>query len=274
LRCMLSPYSSDTGRNQPSSARYVFGQAAWLRRIIQAPPGAVLAYVDYSSQEFAVAAALSGDGGMAADYESGDPYMALAKRAGAVPDDATKGSHPKERAAFKITALAVQYGMQADSLAASLGLGRGQASELIRGHREAYPNFWEWRGAVTDHLQTGGRYETALGWARVAKSKDKATSLGNFPVQAGGGEVLRVAIIALEEAGHRVIAPVHDAVLVEMAEEGHEAELAEIRRIMEEAGKAITGGLTIRTDADLVMPGGHFEDGRGRAMWEAIGGEI
>lgn len=274
LRCMLSPFGSDTGRNQPSNAKYVFGQAAWLRRIIQAPPGRVLGYIDFSSQEFAVAAALSGDEATQADYQSGDPYLALARRSHGVPDDATKATHPKERAAFKITALAVQYGMQSDSLAASLGVGRGRAAELIRAHREAYSSFWKWRDAVIDHLLTGGRYETILGWRRIAKSKDKSTSIGNFPFQAAGGEILRLAIIALEEAGHRVVAPVHDAVLIEMEEDGHEEELGQVRRLMEKAGRVITGGMTIRTDAELVMPGEHFEDPRGTAMWEVIGAEI
>ena len=109
-----------------------------MRRTIQAAPGRVLTYVDYSSQEFAVAAALAGDDTMQADYESGDPYLALAVRTGAVPSDATKASHPGERASFKITALAVQYGMQAESLAASLGIGRGRAVQYAVAR-------WSWR---------------------------------------------------------------------------------------------------------------------------------
>jgi DNA polymerase I-like protein with 3'-5' exonuclease and polymerase domains len=268
---MLSPFSSATGRNQPGTSKYVFGQPSWLRRIIQAPAGRVLAYIDYSSQEFALAAALSGDDAMTADYDSGDPYIALAVRAGAVSAGATKTSHPHERAAFKVTALAVQYGMQALSLAASLGFGRGRAAELIASHRTSYPQFWTWRQAVIDHLLTGGDYETIFGWRRVAGQDARSTSLANFPVQASGAEILRLAIIALEENGHRVVAPVHDAVLVEMDEDGYVEELAEIRTLMERAGRVVTGGLGIRSDADLVMPGEHFEDPRGAEMWEALG---
>jgi hypothetical protein len=33
---------------------------------------------------------------MQRDYQSGDPYLAFAKRAGAVPADATKKTHGKE----------------------------------------------------------------------------------------------------------------------------------------------------------------------------------
>ena len=49
-------------------------------------------------------------------YASGDPYLEFAKLAGAVPPDATKKSHPHERALYKATVLAVQYEMGAESL--------------------------------------------------------------------------------------------------------------------------------------------------------------
>ncbi len=274
LRCMLSPFGSDTGRNQPSNARYVFGMAAWLRRVIQAPAGKVLAYVDYASQEFAIAGALSGDEGMIEDYlDSDDPYLSLARRANAVPADATKQTHAKERAAFKETALGVQFGMGAYTLSGRLGMGQGRAAELVAAHKEAYRRYWTWREALIDHVLTGGKVETRYGWRRKAGPLTKGTSIGNFLVQSTGAEILRLAITALEERGHKVVAPVHDAVLVEMEEQGHEQELEAIRAVMKRAGRVVTG-VTIRTDAELVAPLDHFEDGRGREMWEAIGGLV
>ena len=44
-----------------------------------------VAYVDREQQEFAIAASLSGDAAMQAAYLTGDPYLAFAKQAGAVP---------------------------------------------------------------------------------------------------------------------------------------------------------------------------------------------
>ena len=52
-----------------------------------------LAYCDWSSQEIAIAAALSGDELLWKAYESGDPYIAFAIQAGLVPSDATKETH-------------------------------------------------------------------------------------------------------------------------------------------------------------------------------------
>jgi len=55
--------------------------------------------------------ALSKDANMVAAYRSGDPYLAFAKQAGAVPPGATKQSHSAQRELFKQCVLAVQYGM-------------------------------------------------------------------------------------------------------------------------------------------------------------------
>ena len=46
-RCLLSPFRSITGRNQPSNARFIFGPSCWLRSLIQPEPGRAVAYVDW-----------------------------------------------------------------------------------------------------------------------------------------------------------------------------------------------------------------------------------
>src|SRR5258707_14438989 len=92
-RCLLSPFRSRTGRNQPSNTRFIFGPGSWMRGLIVPEPGWGVAYLDWEQQEFGIAAYLSGDPNMIAAYESGDPYLAFAKMAGAVPEWATKESH-------------------------------------------------------------------------------------------------------------------------------------------------------------------------------------
>ncbi|MDB4759249.1 DNA polymerase [Akkermansiaceae bacterium] len=270
LRCMLSPFASDTGRNQPSNSRFIFGASAWMRSAVAAPKDQVLAYVDYRSQELGLAAMLSGDEALRRDYEAGDPYIRFAIRAGAAPNGATKETHPAERATYKVAMLALQYGIGDQTLAQNLGVPLPTARRLITSHQEAYPNFWRWREAVVDEVMSGGTLSTRYGWQRKMKPKDSANSIANFLVQATGGEILRAAVIALEEAGHRVIAPVHDAVLVEMNKHGWQEELAHIRSLMTEAALVVTGGLSVPTDAELVMPGKNYVDGRGVEFWNLI----
>ena len=68
-RTLLSPFASKTGRNQPSNTKFIFGPSVWLRGLIKPPPGYAVAYIDWSNQEFAIAAYLSGDTKMMAAYE-------------------------------------------------------------------------------------------------------------------------------------------------------------------------------------------------------------
>jgi hypothetical protein len=138
-RALLSAFSSSTGRNQPSSSKFIFGPSVWLRSLIKPDPGSALAYIDWSSQEFGIAAVLSGDERMMEAYASGDPYLAFAKQCGAVPPDATKDTHKETRNVFKTVVLGVGYGMEADSLASRLGVLPLEARELLRKHRETYP---------------------------------------------------------------------------------------------------------------------------------------
>lgn len=271
LRCMLSPFASDTGRNQPSNSRYIFGASAWMRSVIMAQVGTVLAYIDYSAQEVGLAAALSRDGALMKDYLSGDPYMAFAIRAGAAPEGATKKSHPTERATYKTAALAIQYGIGDEALAQNLGIPIAAARRLITAHQMAYPTYWRWRSAIVDEVMCGGTILTRYGWTRKAKPKDSANSIANFPVQAAGGEILRIAVIALEEAGHRVVAPVHDALLVELDLDRWQDQLAEARLLMEKAALTVTGGLKIPTDVELVSPLENYIDGRGVEFWKIAG---
>jgi DNA polymerase-1 len=101
-----------------------------MRGLIKPEFGKSLAYIDWSQQEFGIAAALSGDENMMRAYESGDPYLEFAKLAEAVPPNATKESHPSERALYKECVLATQYGMGKDSLARRIGKPPGLPSSF------------------------------------------------------------------------------------------------------------------------------------------------
>src|SRR5438034_590329 len=104
---MISPFGSKTGRNQPSTSRFIFGGPAWVRNLIIPLIGKSLAYIDYSQQEFGIAAALASDENMIRAYRTCDPYLQFAIMAGAVPPEATKENHARERELFKTCALGV-----------------------------------------------------------------------------------------------------------------------------------------------------------------------
>jgi hypothetical protein len=163
-RLLLSAFQARTGRNQPSNSKFIFGPATWLRGLIKPEAGRAVAYVDWEQQEFGIAAALSGDPAMMEAYRSGDPYLAFAKQAGAVPPDATKASHKKERDQFKTTVLAVQYGMGEASLAQRLGQSVARSRELLELHRRTYPRYWQWSEAAVNRAMLHGGLHTVFGW--------------------------------------------------------------------------------------------------------------
>src|SRR5262249_43610300 len=213
-RVMLSPFRARTSRNQPSNAKFIFGPSTWLRGLIKPPFGFGVAYIDWAQQEFGIAAASSGDRLMMEAYNSGDPYLAFAKQAGAAPPNATKATHKAIRDQFKSTVLAVQYGMGADALAQRIGQPPIRARELLRRHRDTYRGFWAWSDRLVDHAMLTGRLHTVFGWRVRVPEVANDRSLRNFPMQANGAEMLRLACCLAAEASVEVCAPVHDAVLI------------------------------------------------------------
>jgi hypothetical protein len=269
-RCMLSAFRARTGRNQPSNSKFIFGPAVWLRGLIRPGPGWGIAYVDWSQQEFGIAAALSGDPKMQEAYTSGDPYLAFAKQAGAVPSDATKQTHAAAREQFKACVLAVQYGMGPESLAQRIGQPVFLARELLELHRRTYPTFWKWSDACLDHANLYGTLHTVFGWRIQVGSDANPRSLRNFPMQANGAEMLRLACCLLTEHGIRVCAPVHDALLIEAPLDELDAAIATTQELMAQASKVVLGGFRLRSDAKAVRYPDRYMDERGAKMWDKV----
>lgn len=269
-RCLLSAYSSVTGRNQPSTNKFVFGLARWARGLIQPKPGFAIAYIDWSQQEFGIAAALSGDTNMQAAYQSGDPYLEFAKQAGAVPLDATKNSHPNERNQYKQCVLATQYGMGAESLAAKLGQPTLRAKQLLEMHRKVYRQFWAWSDAVYNQTVSQNRIQTVYGWQTHVIADPNPRSLRNFPMQANAADMLRIACILMAERGVRLCAPVHDAVLIEAPDDEIEVQVEIAKACMEEASKLVLAGFALSSDADIIRYPNRFLDDDSSDFWNEV----
>jgi len=269
-RCLLSPFRARTGRNQPSNSKFIFGPSVWLRGLIRPKPGWGLAYVDWSQQEFGIAAALSCDETMMAAYRSGDPYLAFAIQAGAVPKTATKKTHEAEREQFKACVLAVQYGMGEASLAARINQPVARARQLLELHRRTYRNFWKWSDRAVDEAVLGGRLWATFGWQIHTRDEVNDRSLRNFPMQANGAEMLRIASILLTEAGIRVCAPVHDALLIESPLDELDQAVATTKSLMQEASRIVLDGFELGSDVKEVRYPDRYMDKRGVVMWNKV----
>jgi DNA polymerase family A len=269
-RTILSAFRSRTGRNQPSNTKFIFGPSVWLRSLIKPPPGHGVAYIDWSVQEFAIAAVLSGDDAMIAAYRSGDPYLAFGKQIGAIPADATKDTHAGARQLFKQCILGIGYGMEERTLAQRTGLTPIEARDILRAHRESYPKFWRWSDAAVDTAMLHGSLHTVFGWHVHVGENVNPRSLRNFPMQANGAELLRLACCLATERGIEVCAPVHDAVLICAPLDLLDADIASMRAAMAEASRAVLGGFEIRTDVKTIRYPDRYDDPRGAVMWDRV----
>jgi hypothetical protein len=269
-RVMLSPLGASSGRNTPSSARFVFGPAVWVRGLITPELGRALAYVDWSSQEVWIAAQLSGDRALLDAVSSGDPYLSFAKMAGLAPADATKQTHKAVRDVCKTVVLGTNYGMGAQSLAYRTGLSVLEAQDVLRRLAATFPTFTAWAEHVVNVAQLTGSLSTVFGWTVHVTGSSRPTSLRNFPMQANGAEMLRLACCLATERGVDVCAPVHDALLVEGPADEIGAVVDATRSAMAEASRAVLGGLEVGTDAEVVRWPNRYADPRGQTMWDRV----
>ncbi|RLF59222.1 MAG: DNA polymerase I [Thermoplasmata archaeon] len=267
-RCLLSPFRSITSRNQPSSSKFIFGNAIWLRNLIKPTIGHAISYIDYEQQEIAIAAALSDDENLKKAYVSGDPYLTFAKAAGAIPKDGTKKTHPDIREKYKICMLALNYGMATKTFAKQAGISISEAKLMVKIHKKKYEKYWDWSSNFIDNGKLSGLVKTRYNWYYQTKNA-KDRTLMNWPMQSHGADILRLAISICIDNGIKVIAPVHDAILIEAPIEKIDDSVKEAQQCMEDASRYVLG-FQIRTDAKTIQYPNHYLDPRGDVMWNNV----
>ena len=159
-----------------------------------------------------------------------------------------------------------------DSARAGAGQPEVMARELLRLHRETYPVFWRWSEAAVNHAMLHGWLHTVFGWRVHVGPRANPRSLANFPMQANGAEMLRLACCLATERGIEVCAPVHDALLVEGPADEIQDVVAETQWAMAEASRVVLAGFELRSDAKIVCYPDRYSDPRGERMWETVMG--
>ena len=122
------------------------------------------------------------------------------------------------------------------------------ARDLLRAHRETYRTFWRWSDAAVDTPCLRARC-TRYSAGMYMSARPNPRSLRNFPMQANGAEMLRLACCLATERGIEVCAPVHDAVLICAPLDRLDADIAGMRAAMAEASRIVLGGFELGTDA-------------------------
>jgi len=264
----IQPFKCESSRN--STIGCIFQAPAWLRGLIQPPPGRGLAYIDYEQEEFFIAGALADDAAVLSSYASGDPYTPFGIEAGLIPPGGTKHSHPQQRAVAKTCMLALQYGAGPYTIARKLGVSLHRAEDMLHAHRRLFRRLWEWSDL---QIQTGRwmrSIDTEYGWQLAVSPTTKTLTLRNFRVQGCGAEILRLASIFLMEHSIQVVCPIHDAFLVECPEQDLEDVAAEAQRQMIRASEYVLKGHRLRVESRLLRHPDRLHDSRGENTWTRV----
>tara|TARA_R100000908_G_scaffold58390_1_gene34509 strand:- start:385 stop:1254 length:870 start_codon:yes stop_codon:yes gene_type:complete len=252
-RTALKMFGTITGRTNPSTATNPFGAPRRMRNIIGTTKDKIIVYADWKSQEAVIQGALSQDQNIIAAVATGDPYLATAKLAKAVPESGTKKDYPSERDLYKQTYLAIGYGQTAFGLKIKLNISAAEASYLLSVLKRVYPTYFKWIDEHIKYCVARGYFETKFGWRFYVSDKESVNprSLMNWPLQGHGSEILRRAIIDLDRAGYEISMPVHDAVLIHLDRKGAREKIENIKSIMSEAANKVIG-THIQVDTKLI----------------------
>lgn len=266
------PFMAKTGRNQPKTSEFIFGGPTWIRSLVRPETGYALAYIDWERQEFGMGAALSRDGKMMEAYQADDCYTAFGIQAGVVPAGATKATHPRERSMLKSALLSIQYQSSAKSLAGKIGVSESEADQLIQSHHRLYRVYWDWVNRVENSFLLESRIQSVFGWTLKRNPEKPANmrAVSNFPIQANGAEMMRLACCIATENGVEICATLHDAFLIEAPIADIDEAVKTMKSAMDEASRIILNDFILKTESQIFRYPDRFSDPRGKDMWNLV----
>ena len=261
-RTWANPFGTKTGRNNPST-KALWGLPHTMRSFLRTTtPDMANAQVDVSNEEIGIAAALSGDPTLIADYLSGDPYRQFAASALGVTSPTTL-----QRQVYKACVLGRIYGMGASTLARNLGISKGQAQHILDQMRARYPVLNAWLDRILIKAAHLVPITCTLGWSLTASGRpgEERTFL-NFPMQANGAELMRLVFARAGDLP--IIGCAHDSFILEDCADRIEQTVWRMQEIVRAASRDLLDGFELRADCkpneDITFYPDRFVDKRER----------
>lgn len=250
IHCNYRQMGTETGRLSAASPNLQqVNRGKDFRSKFVAAPGYVLVVADFSQVELRVAAELSGEQRMIDAYLAGrDLHTETAALMAKVSfEEVTKA----QRQSAKVANFGLLYGagpatLQKQAVAQyGIDMELSEAREIVEGFRSAYPRLYAWQ--QEEGTKTTKAVQTALGRRRMLVGfNDKYTTRINTQVQGTAGDIAKIAIGRLwkligqapaNEA--KLIAMVHDEIVLEVREGTEEQWGQRLKESMESAGAQI-----------------------------------
>jgi hypothetical protein len=280
-RCPILPFWTRTGRNQPSGKGLAFlpSLPAWVHGVVRPREGYGVACIDFVAQEIGLGSGLSHDPAMIADFQSGDPHLRLAIRAGLAPQSAVKATHRAIRDAIKPVSLGIPYGITEFGVSQQTGKSRRWSREVLAMTRHhMYRVYFEWQTATVTQAVFDQRIVSPLGFPMAVHQNTPHRTLKNYMHQAGGADMMRLAAVAGTAAAVQILAPVHDAFWIMAPIKELDDAIAAMARIMIKASAVVTGGLEIPVEVSAkvrwpnCLGDVRHGDDKGQTLWLEIRG--
>jgi DNA polymerase I-like protein with 3'-5' exonuclease and polymerase domains len=248
--CNYRQMGTETGRLSAASPNLQqVNRGKDFRSKFVAASGYVLVVADFSQIELRVAAELSGEEKMREAYRAGRD---LHTETAALMTGVALGEVTKEaRTSAKVANFGLLYGagpatLQKQAVAQyGLDMELDEARQIVEGFRAAYPTLYAWQ--QSEGTKTTKAVNTAIGRRRMLVGfNDKYTTRINTQVQGTAGDIAKIAIdklwrhVVQAPAGEaKLIAMVHDEIVLEVREERAEHWAGVLKESMELAGSEV-----------------------------------
>ncbi len=224
-----------------------------------ASPGKVLVSADYSQFELRLAAILSNDTALIADFNSGvDIHTKTASEAFHVPfSEVTKA----ERRAAKVINFGILYGMSTKGLSDATGMSVPEAKDFIDNYFKLRAPIKQKLESILNQARTEGFVETFYGRRRptpdvkspnflIRQAAERAAA--NMPIQGTEADLMKRAMASVDQAlpeGAELIMQVHDSLIVECDESIYK----EVSKILKTKMEAVAPELKIKLAVDVTI---------------------
>lgn len=256
IHCNYRQMGTETGRLSAASPNLQqVNRGKDFRSKFVATPGYVLVVADFSQVELRVAAELSGEQRMIDAYKAGRDLHT--ETAALITHVGLEKVTKEARTSAKIANFGLLYGsgpatLQKQAVAQyGIDMGIDEAREIVEGFRAAYPTLYAWQ--QREGTRTTAAVFTQFGRRRqLVGFNDKYTTRINTVVQGTAGDIAKLAIallwkeITAAPVGQaRLIAMVHDEIVLEVEEALAEVWGQKLKACMEAAGEQICSEVPI-----------------------------